>query len=158
MKKEDLTQEELEERIAILKRFRTLLEQQREKFQEYLIVLEKQHERIEADDTDSLEAHTALENQIVSNIRSLQKVIVPMQALYETKSGAGDSSIAQIQNDLDNLQQKVLLQNERNRQLLQSHMTELKSQINAFASSNPYRGLRSVYAERPTGSMISIEG
>ena len=38
----ELTQAELDERVAILKRFRTLLEKQREKFQEYLKVLEKQ--------------------------------------------------------------------------------------------------------------------
>lgn len=156
--KKELSEDELNERIAILKRFRTLLEQQRQKFQEYLLVLEKQHEKIEADDTDSLEAHTNLENQIVENIKSLQKVIVPMQTLYNSNIQTQDKSIIQIQNDLDELQKKVLIQNERNRNLLQARMNQLKIQMNTFAVNNPYRGRRSIYAERQSGSMISIEG
>ena len=39
---ENLSKEELDERVAILKRFRALLEQQRTKFREYLKVLESQ--------------------------------------------------------------------------------------------------------------------
>ena len=35
----ELTQAQIDERIAVLKRFRTLLEQQRNKFREYLHVL-----------------------------------------------------------------------------------------------------------------------
>ena len=62
----NLTQEEIDERIAILKRFRKLLEEQRNKFREYLDVLEKQQSAIENGDTDAMLAHTELEQQIVS--------------------------------------------------------------------------------------------
>ena len=67
----NLTQEEIDERIAILKRFRKLLEEQRNKFREYLDVLEKQQSAIENGDTDAMLAHTELEQQIVANIGSL---------------------------------------------------------------------------------------
>lgn len=155
----NLTEEELNERIAILKRFRTLLEQQRAKFQEYLIVLERQHTEIEMDDADAMAAHTELENQIVANIQNLQKVIVPMKALYESTVGdKPNSSISRIQDDLDGLERKVLMQNERNRTLLQARMAQLRSQMSAFANSNPYRGRRSVYAQRQSGSVVSLEG
>ncbi|MBR3548799.1 MAG: flagellar biosynthesis protein FlgN, partial [Treponema sp.] len=79
---ENLSKEELDERVAILKRFRALLEQQRTKFREYLKVLESQEKRINAEDAESLLAHTELEKRIVKGIASLQKVIVPMQDLY----------------------------------------------------------------------------
>ena len=36
----ELTQQELDERVALLRKFRSVLEQQRNKFQEYLTVLE----------------------------------------------------------------------------------------------------------------------
>jgi len=159
--KENLTEDELNERIAIIKRFKMLLEQQRAKFQEYLFVLEKQHEEIEADDTDSMYLHTDLENQIVSSIKNLQKVIVPMNELYTSTSGSNnsdDSAITQIQSDLENLQKKVLIQNEKNRELLNIRMNQLKTQITNFTANNPYRGRRSVYADRQAGNMISIEG
>ena len=82
MAAKELSKEELDERIAILKRFRKLLEQQRNKFQEYLMVLESQEGRIEMEDGDSIAAHAELESQIVKNLASLQKVIVPMQGMY----------------------------------------------------------------------------
>ena len=81
----NLTQEEIDERIAILKRFRKLLEEQRNKFREYLDVLEKQQSAIEKGDTEAMLAHTELEQQIVANIGSLQKVITPIEKLYEAK-------------------------------------------------------------------------
>ena len=121
MKKENLTENELNERIAIVKRFKTLLEQQRAKFQEYLVVLEKQHDEIEMDDAEMMSAHADLENQIVANIKSLQKVIVPMNGLYKSVSDEESSpAIEQIQSDLDKLQKQVLVQNEKNRELLKA--------------------------------------
>ena len=80
----EITQEELNERVAILKRFRTLLEQQRGKFREYLDVLEKQHDSITTENTEALLAHTELEQQVVKNLANLQKVIVPMSKLYNS--------------------------------------------------------------------------
>ena len=53
-KMEKITQEELNERVAILKRFRSLLEQQRNKFREYLTVLEKQQDSINDENTEKL--------------------------------------------------------------------------------------------------------
>lgn len=159
MKKENLTENELNERIAIVKRFKTLLEQQRAKFQEYLVVLEKQHDEIEMDDAEMMSAHADLENQIVANIKSLQKVIVPMNGLYKSVSDEESSpAIEQIQSDLDKLQKQVLVQNEKNRELLKARMTLLRGQINSFTVSNPYRGRRSIYAERQSGNVVSIEG
>ena len=52
-----LSQEELNERIQILKKFRQLLEQQRTKFQEYLKVLEAQESKINEENAEALLAH-----------------------------------------------------------------------------------------------------
>ena len=69
-----ISQEELEERVAVLHRFKTLLQQQRNKFQEYLTVLEKQQDSITSENPEKLLAHTELEQEIVRNISTLQKV------------------------------------------------------------------------------------
>ena len=154
-----LSKEELDERVAILKRFRKLLEQQRNKFQEYLMVLESQEGKIELEDGDSIAAHTELENQIVKNLASLQKVIVPMQGMYQAIMPgvpvADNASVEQLQLDLASLQKQVLAQNERNRSLLQAHMGKIKNQLNNINIMNPYRGRTSVYAEKAAvGSII----
>ena len=159
----ELTQAEINERIAILKRFRSLLEQQRNKFREYLKVLESQQGKIELDDGDALMAHAELEQQIVANISSLQKVIEPMQSMYNAVSKTEDVSdddkvsVQKMQADLADLQKKVLKQNEHNRDLLKLHMEQIKSQLEKLRVSNPYRGRQSVYAEvHPVATTISI--
>ncbi len=159
----ELSKEELDERVAILKRFRKLLEQQRNKFQEYLMVLESQEGKINEENADSIMAHTELENQIVKNLASLQKVIVPMQGMYNAIMPgvpvADNARVEQLQLDLANLQKQVLAQNERNRNLLQSQMNKVKNQLGGMNLMNPYRGRSSIYAEKAAvGSMLSIEG
>ena len=157
----ELSQKELDERVAILKRFRALLEQQRSKFKEYLVVLESQHGRIEAEDGESLAAHAELGNQIVKNIASLQKVIVPMQSLYQAKGKFADTnqSVRHIQDELSLLREQVLVQNEKNKSLLQSKMGQVRTQLSSVAKLNPYFGNRSVYSDRgTTGSLISVSG
>ena len=146
--------------ILILKRFRSLLEQQRTKFQQYLKVLEAQESKITEEDAESLLAHSELETEIVANITSLQKVIVPMEALYNkskaaTYNPAEAVPVSRIQSDLKKLQSQVLAQNERNRVLLKSHMESLRQQISEF--KNPYRTVSSIYTKTATaGSRIQV--
>lgn len=156
----EITQEELNERVAMLKRFRTLLEQQREKFQEYLTVLEKQQDSIASENPEALLAHTELEQQVVRNIANLQKVIVPMSKMCKNsaipQNTAETESINKIQNDLNDLQNRVLKQNEINRDLLRVHIEQIKTQINNF--KNPYKNLKSVYAQKqPVANMVAVE-
>ena len=156
----ELTQQELDERVAILRKFRSLLEQQRNKFREYLTVLEKQQDSISKENPESLIAHTELEQQVVKNIANLQKVIVPMSKMY--KSGIPlahtdeDSNIAQIQNELNDLQSRVLKQNQINRDLLRDHIENIRAQIQNF--KNPYKNIRSVYAQpQRVASLVEVE-
>ncbi|MEE0893779.1 MAG: flagellar biosynthesis protein FlgN [Treponema sp.] len=156
-----LSQEELNERIQILKKFRQLLEQQRTKFQEYLKVLEAQESKINEENAEALLAHSELEAQIVKGIGSLQKVIVPMQDLVTrthaaTYNPADAKPIEDIKAELAKLQGQVLKQNEKNRNLLKFHMAQIKEQIQEF--KNPYRSLNSVYfTTMTTGSRIQVE-
>ena len=157
----EITQEELNERVAILRRFRSLLEEQRGKFREYLTVLEKQQDSITSENPENLLAHTELEQQVVKNIASLQKVIVPMAKMYHAgnnsaASAAEDAEIAKLQNDLSDLQDRVLKQNAINRDLLRVHIEQLKSQIAGF--KNPYKNVKSVYAQpQRVATLVEVE-
>ena len=157
----ELTDEELNERVAILRRFRTLLEQQRSKFQEYLNVLEKQENAISTEDTNAIINHAELEQQVVAGIKNLQKVIVPMSEMYKSSAknanSESDKSVESIQNELEKLQDKVLEQNQKNRELLKKHLVQIRSQIENF--KNPYRKNRSVYASAQNAhvSLIAVE-
>ena len=154
----ELTQVEIDERTAILYRFRSLLEQQREKFREYLQVLESQGRVIEDENTESLLAHTELEQQIASHIISLQKVIKPMELMYQERISKGQGDVADIpvlQADLERLQRQVLERNQSNRNLLKLHMSQIKERMSTV--TNPYRHNKSVYAQSAqVASMVNI--
>ena len=154
----ELTQEELNERVAILRRFRTLLEQQRGKFREYLTVLEKQQDSISNENTEALLAHTELEQQVVQNLVNLQRVIVPMKKMYQTAvpDTEQDKEINQLEGELSSLQQRVLAQNRINRDLLRVHIGQIKMQLAGL--KNPYRNLKSVYAQKqPVSQLVEVE-
>lgn len=155
---ENISAQEFEERVALLKKFRTLLQQQREKFREYLTVLEKQENSIETENPEAILAHTELEQQVVSNIMSLQKVIVPMTKLYNSRNAFSkpEASITDLQNDLASLQRKVLSQNAKNRDLLRVHISQIRTKIDSLR--NPYKNARSVYADKnSTGNLVALE-
>ena len=131
---EEISQAELAERVAILRKFRSLLEQQRKKFQEYLAVLEKQEHSIEEEDTEALVAHAELEQAIAGSLSNLQKVIVPFSEMYKSAASSLDrhGDVAAIQADLNRLQAKVLAQNEKNREKIRAHLVQIRRQLDEF--------------------------
>lgn len=143
----NLTQAEIDERTALLRRFRSLLEQQRAKFREYLRVLEEQEKTIQSESSEAMLIHTELEQQIASNIISLQKVIKPIETMYNDAfpSGSGAQEIPHLQADLQSLQRQVLERNRKNRELLQIHIGQIKERLSSI--KNPYRNTRSVYMQ-----------
>ncbi len=156
----EISEEELQQRVLILKRFRELLEKQREKFQEYLNVLEKQQNSIEAEDSEAIISHAELEQQVVGSISNLQKVIVPMNEMYNASVRGTDlmteKSVEDLQYELNSLQNRVLEQNQKNRELLRQHLAVIRTQIESF--NNPYRNNKSVYATKVAeGNLIAVE-
>ena len=157
----EITHEELLERVALLRKFKSVLEQQRNKFKEYLSVLEKQQNSIKSENPETILAHTELEQQVVKNISNLQKVIVPMSKMYKSLGVSQNQMpeiehIQNIQKDLADLQNKVLVQNQINRDLLRVHINQIKTQIQNF--NNPYKNARSVYAQTErVASLVQVE-
>src|SRR5512138_457700 len=94
--------EELERRVAVVKRFKELLERQRQKFRSYLGVLDRQKDDIEKGDVDALVAHVDLEQSIVSEIFTFQKSIDPLEDLYRSAYPAAEAEeIPELRRSLD---------------------------------------------------------
>ena len=150
-----LNDSEIAERVAVLKRFRSLLEQQRLKFREYLTVLEKQEKSISDENTDAVLQHTELEESIIAEIFTIQKVIDPLEYMYTNICKNEHSDIPHLKTDLDDLQKRVLAQNKRNRELLQTHITGLRQQI--ASSKRPYAHKESIYASTArTAALVDL--
>ena len=127
---------------------------------EYLVVLEKQEEGIKSEDDTVIVAQAELEQQIVSNITNLQKVIVPIEKMYKEKGITLTAEIPQIQKELTELQEAVLTQNEKNRTLLKEHIVQIRNRISNFSNPrmNPYAKNTSIYSQKvSTPSIIDVE-
>jgi hypothetical protein len=153
-------QGEMERRAAVLRRFRELLVQQREKFERYLLVLDHEKSDIETDDIDKLVSHVELEQEIVSEIYTFQKVIDPLEELYRASYAAGgppvEGELPELKNALVELRGEVLARNAENRVLLKRRMETLRTEIDAV--HRPMAGRRSIYADQGAGSLLDIKG
>jgi len=154
-----ISEDELSQRIAVIRRFKELLKAQRERFMAYLDSLEKQKDVIESGTADELIHHVELEEKIITDIFSIQKVIDPLEEMYHTVKPEdpvieGDE-VSDLKNVLKNLKSEAVVRSERNKDLLSRRMTELRSEIKTLRS-NPYSRRRFGTAAAPT--QIDIRG
>jgi chromosome segregation ATPase len=155
-----MTAFELSQRVAVLKRFRELLQAQKDRFREYLTVLDKQQGTIEQGDTEALLAHVEREEHLLRDISNIQKVILPLEDLYHTLTGpqhAVDDETAGLKTALEGLKREAAARSERNRELLSVRMAEIRQEIKSLRG-NPYAARRSIYADTLSPSLIDLKG
>jgi hypothetical protein len=149
--------EELSQRVAALRRFRELLVQQRAKFEGYLKVLDFERADIESGDVDKLSAHVEIEESIVSEIFTFQKVIDPLERMYKSAYPAAEAGdLPELRSALDALKDEVLRRNAENRALLKRRMELVRAEIAGFR--NPLASRASVYARQGGGALVDISG
>ena len=156
----ELSPKELQQRTAILRRFKELLKAQRDRFRAYLEILEKQKDKIEKGSTDSLIRHVELEEKIVEDIIMMQKVINPLEDLYRStfKEPIQDNDeLIDLKSALEGLKTEAVSRSKRNKLLLSKRMTELRSEIKNLRSS-PYVRPQSVYSDSGIPSMVDLQG
>ena len=158
--KTSLSSYELERRVAILKRFRELLSQQRTHFQQYLEVLDKQKDVIEKGSPDDLIVHVELEEKIITDIFAIQKVIDPLEEMYQThvtETLPGEiREVPSLKAALEELRSEAIIRSARNRDLLSKRMEELRQEMKTL-KANPYAIHRSVYSQ-DSAALVDIKG
>ena len=169
----DISPAELNQRVAVLKRFKELLKAQRDRFQAYLNALDKQKDVIETGSTDELLRHVELEEKIVQDIFSIQKVIDPLDNLYQSlrseppsvvsgkgalpsdKKPSDEEEIFSLKEALAGLKTEATIRAEQNRVLLAKRMVELRSEIKSL-KKNAYASQR--FDNTPPPSYIDLKG
>ena len=170
VKNKELSPEEVMRRTTVLRRFRELLKAQRDRFGVYLNVLEKQKDVIERGAADSLIRHVELEEKIVADIFSIQKVINPLEELYrDTRRGtaASETTVSAVPNEnndieelksaLEGLKTEAVSRSKRNRVLLSKRMAELRTEIKNLRT-NPYVRPHTAFSDTGTPSLVDIRG
>ncbi|MCL2318726.1 MAG: flagellar export chaperone FlgN [Treponema sp.] len=142
---------ELSQRVAVIKRFKELLKAQRDRFRAYLDTLDTQQAVIQNGTAEDLLHHVELEEKIVTDIFSIQKVIDPLEKMYQSTKpeGPGENGftaggppqagdeVSSLKDALEDLKTEAAIRSERNRDLLSRRMASLRSEIKTLRS-NPY--------------------
>jgi len=132
----------IDERIMLLKKLRETMLHQRDKFKNYLNLLEKEEAAIIEDDMEKLEQHIQLEQSIIQEIYSIQRVINPLEDMYRASFPEKEATIPELKISLEKLKSMVTGRNLKNRLLLKERMENLRLQIKnlprAFTAASPY--------------------
>jgi sugar-specific transcriptional regulator TrmB len=151
-----LSDDEIQGRVAVLKRLKELLQRQREKFENYLEVLSREKSDIESGDVDAMAEHVIMEQAIVEEIFTVQKVIDPLEDMYSAAYPLADSEMPQLKSSLETVKREVVRQSDVNRTLLKQRMDIMRQEIAELKLAFMKR--RSVYGSAGTGSVIDISG
>ncbi|MDR2784890.1 MAG: flagellar biosynthesis protein FlgN [Treponema sp.] len=157
-----LSREELDQRVAILRRFRALLVEQRNHFRSYLEELDKQKDVIETGSTEQLIAHVELEEKIVADIFAIQKVIDPLDKMYRAAGGPGPGKtddVHSLKSALEGLKKEAAVRSGRNKTILSRRMAEIRREIESLRA-NPYQsgGAYSSKNRSAAPALIDITG
>jgi hypothetical protein len=160
---------ELAQRVAVLKRFKTLLAQQRDRFRSYLNLLEKQQNVIETGSAEDLLTYVEIEEKIVADIFSIQKVIDPLEEMYYSVISGQSPGTIPVRTDssdevpglkasLEKLKSEAVIRSTKNKELLSKRMLELRAEIKTLRN-NPYAaGGRRSGLNTNTASLVDIQG
>jgi hypothetical protein len=157
------TQEAAAQGAAVIKRYKELLIRQRDRFRDYLVVLEKQKDSIPSANTDELIARVELEEQAVTGILSMQKVLDPMEKMYNTSvyltGGEFPEDIPAFEAELEALKRQAVSLSAGNRDLLAVRMAEIRSEINTLKNHPVVAETRRyVYQNFASAGLIDING
>ena len=152
-----MTSHELDRRVAVLKRFKELLASQRDRFRDYLTVLDKQNEVIRKGDADALVSHVELEEKIVADIFAIQKVVEPLDDLYRVAWPDKESEVPRLKQALAELKAEAVSRSERNRSLLSERMEGIRTEMRNLRN-NPFAKRRSVYADSGEAIHVDVKG
>lgn len=129
----ELSEKELNRRVAVLKRFKELLKEQRNKFNDYLVVLETQERCINNENIEAMTHHTELEEELIGDIFTIQKVIEPIEKMYKLSlPEKNDDEVVLLKSQLNKLQTQVQTQNKKNRDILQSRMLDINEKLHSL--------------------------
>lgn len=114
-----------EERVRILNRFKLAIEKQRDRFREYLRILEAQsgNESLE----EQLTFHLELEARIFSEIETFERVAGPLESLYREKDPDGAEQLPRLREQLDQTRREVLERAKRNKAEIRTQLKRLRA-------------------------------
>jgi len=155
-----INRDELDRRIAVVRRFKELLGRQQERFRSYLAMLESQETAVGSGSGEEIMAHAELEGQILADIFSMQRVINPLEDMYRAMAvqGCADGEIPGLKISLEDMKARAQAQAAKNRELLRARMEGVRAEISTLRDSPFAKNMRSVYGSAAAPSFVNLRG
>jgi hypothetical protein len=117
------------------KRIRQILVSQRDRLQNYLSLLELEERDIIDEDPDRLNEHLLVESQIIDELSSFQKILSPLQEMYELSPERNDEMIEKLKNSVSRLCQDVKEKSTENKEKLDTLMVSIKARLEGHSKN-----------------------
>ncbi len=148
-------EEELDQRIAVLRRYRRMLELQRDRLQDYLSLIDNREQAVQAGDVDRLAEYTQAEQGVVKGIMAIQKCLEPLAEMYRRAAPEGSPDIDELQGRLEGLRHRILARNEESMGMLKGQMDQLRHEITSLRIP---RHAKSVFARSTEPQLLNVVG
>ena len=133
-----ISRSEYDERVSILKSYRTALERQRDRFRGYLRQLEQRSTA--GSPHDDLEFHLELEQAIVKEIASFERTVEPLEVLYRAHDPEATGDIPALREALTRARSEVLRRVTLNQELLRTRIASMRDEIATIRSTPELAG------------------
>jgi hypothetical protein len=145
--------EEIDQRVISLKRYRRMLDLQREKLQGYLAVIDSREAALSVANYERLEEYTVLEQEAIKGLLTVQRCLEPLKVLYLQLNPGENKEVQSMESRLERLRQEVLQRNQESRALLRTQAQLLRTEISRVRSQ---KRPPSIFAGRHEPSFIDL--
>lgn len=145
--------EDLDQRVAVLRRYRKMLDLQKDKLSSYLEVVDSREAALQSGTFEDFETYTVLEQEAVKGIQTVQRCLEPLKQLYLELHPEGSPDIANLEARLERLRQEVLIRNEESRSALRTYAGSLRMEL---AKLRANKAPVSIFAGGGGGSLIDV--
>jgi hypothetical protein len=148
-----MSMENREQKARLLTKLREMLLRQRDKFQAYLVLLEREEQSLRQGDEERIAAQIEMENLIIAEIFALKKVVEPLRELYQAAYPQREDTIPPLEGTLARMQGEVAARNLRNRNILKEKLVLLRQEVSSVRRA-PF--VRSPYAAEVAPRLVDI--
>ena len=132
----DKAMADIDQRIAVLRRYRHMLESQRKDLVSYLNVIDVRDHAVRDGDMEVLEACTVQEQNLVDSLLTLQQCVEPLRLLFQRVQPEGAPEIIELETRLTRLRDEILRRNDESTALLKAHAADLKLEISKLRATS----------------------
>ena len=136
------------------KKIRSCLLAQKEKLEEYMIILDKEEEDLIVKDPDKLISHIELEKNIISELESLKKIVSPLETMYFNSPYKKDMSLIDMRQSISVLSNQISEKANNNKEKLEIIITKVKADLKGISKT----GITKTAYKTPDSVLVDVCG